>query len=108
MVNTNGMAGDEIGNLYARMANRVETFATQGEKFYNIIQALVKGDITLDRVKLLENHEIQILGEEPPDTPPTPPVAVNGKTEETAETSPLPDLQEGDELKVGAGSNGST
>lgn len=75
MVNTNGMAGDEIGGMYARMANRVETFADQSERFYNIISWLVNKQVvngsvlTLERLQLMENHEIKIKDGEPPDVP---------------------------------------
>lgn len=73
MANTNGMAGDEIGAMYARLANRVETFADQSERFFNIISMLKDGGdfngslLTLDRLELRENHEIRIHDPAPSD-----------------------------------------
>ena len=81
MANTNGMAGEEIGNVYTRMANKVEQFADQSANFYNIIAALKNGTqmngglLTLDRIQLMENHEIRILPAEPIEVTDIPPLS---------------------------------
>jgi len=109
MGNTNIMAGEEIGAMYTRMANKVEIFADQGEKFYNIIAALKAGKdgngapFSVDRLQLMDkNHEIRILPPEPVEA------STNGHkpAEVTAETSPLPDLSEDVEPKLAEANNG--
>ena len=62
MANTNGLAGDMIGKVYTKLANQLETFADQSNKFYMIIKALKDGELTLDRIQVLENQEdVKIL-----------------------------------------------
>lgn len=118
MANTNGMAGDEIGAMYARMANRVETFATQSENFFNIITWLKNGTevnggvLTLDRLQLKENHEVAILPVEPPDTPSPDTPCVKKVTEAFAKAgddkTPLADLQDAGKPELAEVNNGSS
>jgi len=83
----------------------------------NVVTGWKNDTLTPDRIKVLENGEMRIVAAEPAETPadkfanlqsPDPcQLPANGKTEETAETNPLADLQEGDGIKpVEVGSNG--
>jgi hypothetical protein len=74
MANLNGVAGDTVGSVVTQLMNRFQPFVDQSEQFFNIISALKNGSIvngavlTLDRLQIMENHEVRILPPTPPDT----------------------------------------
>lgn len=117
MANTNGVAGQEIGQLYTRMANQLEVFVDQSEKFYGIIAALVKRDLvngaplTIDRIVLMENHELRIKDPEPLDMPTDTPVSApptNGKGEAPEDTIPLAEPAAEEQPSLVEASNGNS
>jgi hypothetical protein len=69
MANLNGVAGDVLAQNTTYLMNRFGPFVDKAEEFYNILQALKTGKLTIDRVQILEDLRVAILPETPPDTP---------------------------------------
>jgi len=99
---SNKASAEIVANLVENLLNKIDAVEAQKMELQNFINTLVpgikSGEITADRLQVLENGDIRIL----------PPVPTNGVVKDVVtDTSPLPDLKEGEKVKVGVNDNGS-
>jgi hypothetical protein len=108
------MANKASSQIIEGLLNQIDQLEAQSAQNLAFARTLVSGwkdgSLTADRIKILDNGSMRITNPEPSDMPTIPEVHThsNGHQEETAETIPLADLQDGDKPKAKAGSNGNS
>jgi hypothetical protein len=61
MANTNGIAGETVGQITTFLLNRFDPFVEQLNQCRTVLRALKQGEVKLEQIQLLEDGTVRVL-----------------------------------------------